>query len=64
MPWWTAVIDATMARPSPKPWLEVRSRSRWKGWKIRSVSAGLMVGPVFVTITCLLPAAVRVSIQM
>ena len=35
-------MDATMVRPSPKPSWEVRSLSRWNGWKMRSASAGLM----------------------
>lgn len=32
-------MDATMARPSPKPSCDVRSLSRWNGWKMRSASA-------------------------
>ena len=64
VPLWMAAIEATMARPSPKPSCEVRSLRRWNGWKMRSVSAGVMIGPVFVTTIWLLPPAVRVSIQM
>src|SRR4051812_14054639 len=50
VPPWTAAIDDTMVRPSPKPSWEVRALSRWKGWKIRSASAGLITGPVFATV--------------
>ena len=35
VPPWIAAMDATMARPSPKPSWDVRSLSRWNGWKIR-----------------------------
>jgi L-glyceraldehyde 3-phosphate reductase len=40
VPPWIAAMDATMARPSPKPSWDVRSLSRWNGWKMRSASAG------------------------
>jgi hypothetical protein len=33
-------MDATMARPSPKPSWEVRSLSRWNGWKDLDVYVG------------------------
>ena len=56
VPPWIAAMDATMARPSPKPSWEVRSLSRWNGWKMRSTSAGLMTGPVLATVSWLLPA--------
>jgi hypothetical protein len=56
--------EATMVRPSPEPSWEVRSLSRWNGWKMRSASAGLMTGPVLATVSSLLPAALRVLIQM
>ena len=39
VPPWIAAMDATMVRPSPKPSWEVRSLSRWNGWKIRPASA-------------------------
>jgi hypothetical protein len=64
VPPWTAAIEVTMARPSPKPSWDVRSLSRWKGWKMRSVSAGLMTGPVLATVSSLLPTAERVLTQM
>jgi len=64
VPPWIAAMDATMARPSPKPSWDVRSLSRWNGWKMRPASAGLMTGPVLVTISRLLPAMVRVLTQM
>src|SRR6185437_16213722 len=64
VPPWIAAMDATMARPSPKPSWEVRSLSRWNGWKMRPASAGLMTGPVLATVSWLLPAIVQVLIQM
>ena len=63
VPPWTAAMDATMVRPSPKPSWEARSLSRWNGSKMRSASAALMSGPVFATISWLSPATVRVLIQ-
>src|ERR1700722_18456067 len=57
-------MDATMARPSPEPSCEVRSLSRWKGWKMRSTSARLISGPVLATVSRLLPAMVPVPTQM
>jgi hypothetical protein len=50
VPPWSAAMDATMARPSPKPSWDVRSLSRWNGWKMRSTSAGLMTGPALATL--------------
>src|SRR5580704_2836429 len=64
VPPWIAAMDATMARPSPEPSWDVRSLSRWNGWKMRPASAGLMTGPVLATISWLLPAMVPVLIQM
>src|SRR5258708_31454938 len=64
VPPWIAAMDATMARPSPEPSWDVRSLSRWNGWKLRPASAGLMTGPVLATVSWLLPAAMRVLIQM
>ena len=64
VPPWIAAMDATMARPSPKPSLDVRSLSRSNGWKMRRAPAGLTTGPVLATVSWLLPAAVRVLIQM
>src|ERR1700691_1677396 len=64
VPPWIAAMDATMARPSPEPSWEVRSLSRWNGWKMRPASAGLMTGPVLATVSWLLPAMLRVLIQM
>jgi hypothetical protein len=40
VPPWIAAMDATMARPSPKPSWEVRSLSRWNGWKDLDVYVG------------------------
>jgi len=39
VPPWIAAMDATMARPSPKPSWDVRSLSRSNGWKMRPASA-------------------------
>jgi hypothetical protein len=65
VPPWIAAMDATMARPSPERSWDVRSLSRWNGWKMRPASVGLTTGPVLATISCLLPTvAVRVLIQM
>ena len=50
VPPWIAAMEATMVRPSPEPSWEVRSLSRWNGWKMRSASAGLMRGPVLATV--------------
>ena len=47
-----------------EPSWEVRSLSRWNGWKMRSASRGLMIGPVLFTVNWLLPAMVRVLIQI
>ena len=33
VPSWIAVMDATIAKPSPKPSWDVRSLSRSNGWK-------------------------------
>jgi hypothetical protein len=63
VPPWIAAMDATMDRPSPEPSWDVRSLSRWNGWKMRPASAGLMTGPVLATVSWALPAAVRVLIQ-
>jgi hypothetical protein len=64
VPPWIAAMDATMARPSPKPSWDVRSRSRWNGWKMRLVSAAATTGPVLATVTWLPSAVLPVLIQM
>src|ERR1700691_6750087 len=64
VPPWIAAMDATMARPSPEPSWEVRSLSRWNGWKMRLALAWLITGPGLVTVRWLLPAVLRVLIQM
>ena len=53
-------MDVTMVRPRPNPSWEVRSLSRWNGWKMRPASSGLTTGPVLATVNWLLPAMVRV----
>src|SRR5215470_443984 len=64
VPPWIEAIDATMARPRPKPSWEVRSVSRWNGSKIRPASTGLTTRPVLATVSWLVPAVVRVLTQM
>jgi hypothetical protein len=51
VPPWIVAMESTMARPSPKPSWEVRSVSRWNGWKMRMASPGLMCGPVLATVS-------------
>ena len=64
MPPWTAAMDATMARPRPKPSWDVRSLSRSNGWKMRAASDALMTGPVLATVSWLPSAVLPVLIQM
>ena len=62
MPPWTAAIDATMARPRPKPSWDVRSLSRSNGWKIRAASAALSEMPAALAMFAMLArAALRPS---
>ena len=64
VPPWITAMDATMARPSPKPSWDVRWLSRSNGSKMRLASAGLMTEPVLATVSWLLPAVVPVLTQM
>jgi hypothetical protein len=52
---------AGAARPSPAPSCDVRSLSRWNGWKMRMASAGLIRGPVLTTVSWLLLPAIRAA---